>query len=648
MRVPLTQLEVVGLRPRLDDALAALQELRLAEVVTVVDPGETPSDLAELIGRTDAVLELVDHSAAGSLLIEAALTDADLRNTLAQLEPQVARLLAEQEELRGEAESLPRSIDALDALQPLVPELGRLDDRQLANLGLASMALVLDDPDLRIVPALTRQLAELLGRGHLLVTSAALPGSPVGCLLILRRGDLPAAGALLGNERIVEVGVPAAYAGKSLRATVEAMRERLAALPGERDLLQDRLAATIAPVAGSLHATAVVLRARAERAVAAAQADLSARTFVLRLWVPAEQTGRVEQTLADRLGEAVAVERLNGLDHAEDQPVLLRNRPGWRPFQQLVGLLSWPARGDLDPTGLTALVLPLFFGVMVGDIVYGAILLTAGWWLRSRRRRQSTLGEVGRVMVLGGAWTVLFGLLYGEALGSLGHRFGLPALWFYRGGPTALEPLLLFALAIGLVHVVLGLVLGLWTAARQHHRRPLASKLGTLLVLAGLFGLAGVAVAEFPAQVLTPAVAALVVGVVVACVSQGALGLLLGPLDLLGTLGNVLSYLRLAAVGLASTYLAEVANQLGARGPLLLGLLVATLFHALNLALAAFSPTIQALRLHYVEFFGQFYEGGGRLFAPLGGSVAPGPANLAASAVPATTSPEPVPAGSAV
>ena len=149
---------------------------------------------------------------------------------------------------------------------------------------------------------------------------------------------------------------------------------------------------------------------------------------------------------------------------------------------------------------------------------------------------------------------------------------------------------------------------------------------------------------------MTPAVAALVVGVVVACVSQGALGLLLGPLDLLGALGNVLSYLRLAAVGLASTYLAEVANQLGARGPLLLGLLVATLFHALNLALAAFSPTIQALRLHYVEFFGQFYEGGGRLFAPLGGAVAAAIRARQRRALPVSRHqpPEPVPAGAPV
>lgn len=638
MMVALTQLEVVGLRPRLDDALAALQELRLAEVVTVVDSGETPSDLADLIARTDAVLDLVDRSVTDPVLSRTVLSDNALRTTLAGLEPQVAELLAEAEELRGEAEALPRSIDALDGLQPLVPELGRLDDRQLANLGLASMALILDDPDLRIVPALTQQLADLLGRGHLMVTSAAAPGSPVGCLLVLRRDDLPEVDALLGTERIVEVGIPAAYAGKSLRATVEAMRERLVALPGERDRVQNQLAASVAPVAEILHATNVALRARAERAVAATQADLSARTFALRLWVPAKETARVTQALTDRLGRAVVVVLLAGGEHAQDRPVLLRNRPGWQPFQQLVGLLSWPTRGDLDPTGLTALVLPLFFGVMVGDVVYGVLLLAAGWWLRSRRNRKSTLREVGRVMVLGGAWTVLFGVLYGEALGSLGHSLGLPALWFYRGGPTALQPLLLFALAIGLVHVVLGLLLGVWTAARRHHRRPLVSKLGTLLVLAGLFGMAGVAAAEFPAQVLTPAVAALVVGVTVACVSQGALGLLLGPLDLLGALGNVLSYLRLAAVGLASTYLAEVANQLGARGPLLLGLVVATLFHALNLALAAFSPTIQALRLHYVEFFGQFYEGGGRLFAPLGASIVPG---LGSESSPATANTSP-------
>ena len=86
MMVPLAQLEVAGLRPRLDDALTALQELRLAEVVTIVDPGETPPDLADLIARTEAVLALVDRSGAGT-----ALSDTALRTTLDHLEPQVAK-----------------------------------------------------------------------------------------------------------------------------------------------------------------------------------------------------------------------------------------------------------------------------------------------------------------------------------------------------------------------------------------------------------------------------------------------------------------------------------------------------------------------------------------------------------------------------
>ena len=77
------------------------------------------------------------------------------------------------------------------------------------------------------------------------------------------------------------------------------------------------------------------------------------------------------------------------------------------------------------------------------------------------------------------------------------------------------------------------------------------------------------------------------------------------------------SYLRLGAVGLASVYVAQLANDLaGSFGSIVVGVLIAVLFHALNLALGAFSPTIHSMRLHYVEFFRKFYEGGGRPYEP--------------------------------
>jgi V/A-type H+-transporting ATPase subunit I len=98
---------------------------------------------------------------------------------------------------------------------------------------------------------------------------------------------------------------------------------------------------------------------------------------------------------------------------------------------------------------------------------------------------------------------------------------------------------------------------------------------------------------------------------------MGWIGILMGPVEFIGLIGNVLSYLRIAAIGLASIYLAQVANDMAGKvGNLLVGVIVAILIHALNLVMGAFSPTIHSLRLHYVEFFRKFYQGGGRPYEP--------------------------------
>ena len=96
------------------------------------------------------------------------------------------------------------------------------------------------------------------------------------------------------------------------------------------------------------------------------------------------------------------------------------------------------------------------------------------------------------------------------------------------------------------------------------------------------------------------------------------LGGLLAPLELLKTVGNIVSYARIMAIGTTSVLLAVIANRLGGMtGDIVAGLLVAGLLHTFNLVLGVFAPTIHALRLHYVEFFGQFLESGGRRFTPL-------------------------------
>jgi V/A-type H+-transporting ATPase subunit I len=132
-----------------------------------------------------------------------------------------------------------------------------------------------------------------------------------------------------------------------------------------------------------------------------------------------------------------------------------------------------------------------------------------------------------------------------------------------------------------------------------------------------LFFLIGTLANLLPPDFKTPAIVGIIVGIVLIGASLGWLGILMGPIEFIGLIGNVLSYLRIAAIGLASVYLAKVANDTaGMVGNLVVGILIAGLLHALNLVLGAFSPTIHSLRLHYVEFFRKFYEGGGRPYKP--------------------------------
>lgn len=218
---------------------------------------------------------------------------------------------------------------------------------------------------------------------------------------------------------------------------------------------------------------------------------------------------------------------------------------------------------------------------------------------------------------------MVFGILFGELLGDLGHRvFGMEPLWFDRA--EAIGPLLALSVGVGVVHVSLGLVLGVWLAWRSGSRRDTVEKAAQLVALAGMVALAGALTERLPAGFVTPSLAALVLGTVALLAAQGTIGLLMAPLEVLRLLGGVLSYLRIGALGVASVQLARTGNELGSLGPVWLGVVVATLLHALNLALGVFSPTIQALRLHYVEFFSAFYRDGGCAFTPFGASASEG------------------------
>jgi V/A-type H+-transporting ATPase subunit I len=159
---------------------------------------------------------------------------------------------------------------------------------------------------------------------------------------------------------------------------------------------------------------------------------------------------------------------------------------------------------------------------------------------------------------------------------------------------------------------VLGVGLGLWAALRHGEKEKALAKATTLAVIVAALLAVLARSGKAPSALATPALVALGPLLAALIVIEGVLA----PLEIMKTIGNVFSYARLMALGVASVMLAEVANQMAEFFPLVVGVMVAVLLHAVNFVMGCFSPAIQALRLHYVEFFDKFYEDGGRPYEP--------------------------------
>ncbi|KAB2882179.1 MAG: ATPase, partial [Kofleriaceae bacterium] len=291
---------------------------------------------------------------------------------------------------------------------------------------------------------------------------------------------------------------------------------------------------------------------------------------------------------------------------------VLTNPPIFEPFERLTSMLPLPRYGSVDPTPFVAVFFPMLFGVIVGDIGYGAMIALIAailWWRRGPGK--SLAHDLALIAAAVASYTIIFGVLYGELFGDLGaHLFGMRPLWLDR--EEAILPFLAGAIALGLVHLLLGLVVA--AINRRGHPREAAGRGLTALMLALIAVALAAVVGYLPRALFTPAIVALLVAFPLLVALEGATALL----ELVTTVGHVMSYARVMALGTASVMLAVVANQMvGAFGGAAVGVVLALLFHLVNFAITLFSPTIHVLRLHYVEFFGTFFSPGGRRYQPL-------------------------------
>jgi len=422
---------------------------------------------------------------------------------------------------------------------------------------------------------------------------------------------------------------------------LEAAEDRVRSLEEELAKLKGELQSKVEENLEKLVLLEAVLTAEDERLSVLEKACEAKYVTLTEGWIPESNIESAISEVKDSIDYAFIDTKEP--EPQEEPPTKLKNWQGFKPFQVIVNLFGIPRYGEWDPTPIIAYSFAVFFGLMVGDVVYAiGLILAARYLLRIFVDDPQTEGFklFQRVLYTSGSVALAFGLLTGTYLGDAYDYLGFTSLAIVGSVNEVLtDPVsfIILAIVLGLIHVNIAHVLGFIRGMREKQKGVMVNKIG--LFSLQLFGIPFLIRMLFDYDILPVGalvysifgfimMASLVLIIASAFMQRGALGAIFWLFDLAGLLGDIMSYTRLAGVGLATFYLATSFNMLadvfydiipGAAGiviGVILAIVVLVLGHAINLVLSGLTAFIHSLRLCFVEFLFKFYEGGGREYSP--------------------------------
>ncbi|MBI5228111.1 hypothetical protein HY988_05970 [Candidatus Micrarchaeota archaeon] len=364
--------------------------------------------------------------------------------------------------------------------------------------------------------------------------------------------------------------------------------------------------------------------------VGTARAEISSKfansksLYIIQGWIVDENYDKLAKVV-EQYHTSATLESMK-MNHEDHPPIVFNNPKISSPFQFLTKNYSLPNYFEIDPTMAYFIALPIIYGMIVGDVLYGILSIFIAQWFLKKFEKSEIMRNVSLIWFYSAFPTILFGIIFDE-WGGLSHLHLAELITKWTGIELLHAPLysglhrienvitlVEITVVVGLIHLALGFLFGAineWNHNRKHSIGKLAwigLEIGAILALS-----AAIAHTSF----LIPGLVFIVGSIIVIGATEGIIGIIEIP----GLVGNVLSYARIAAIGIVGVVIAELLNEFlvplpeqGFMAILLIPLFIG--LHILNCFIAMFESLIQGGRLNIVEFRSKFMHGGNSLFSP--------------------------------
>lgn len=643
-KVPMTKIEIIGLLADAQRIIERLQRRGVLELENVSDPAlvklETENSVATF-GKNLAAAE-----AALAILEGYAPEKKSLFASLAGRTPLSTAAFAEKKESTGRTQELCYRILDLErdkkALEAEARQTALRRDQLLPwrEFPYAEKDLP-DDLTVTFTGFLTRvrteeELTEALSEAAGVPVQAdvvnAVKGQCAVAVTVLK-SDKEKAESVLRDWEFAPVSLPRS---RNAAQEIEVLDREEEKTRGE---IREKVRA-IKKIAGESRADVVFLtdflRMRMDKYRALESLGVSGSAVFIRGFVPVKWGEKLAAEFEEKHGAYVT---LSPVGPEDDAPVLLQNDAFSAPLESITEMYALPGKKDPDPSPIMAFAYYLLFGMMLSDAGYGLMMVLLTVFVLAKFPLEEKMRNTMRLFRNCGISTLIWGALFGSWWGDLPQVIGKnffgtgdfsTALWF--------EPiddpirLLLFCFGIGILHLFLGVAVKgrlLWKEGKKFD--ALCETIPIYLTILGVAPLGAGILTTVPPVLSAVGTPMMLTGVVLLVLtaqrSGGLFARLFGGLYALyntatGWLGDILSYSRLLALGLATGCIAGVVNMIcvmpsNAVLKAILLIVAGSVVHIANLAINLLGAYVHSDRLQFVELFGKFYEGGGRAFAPL-------------------------------